>query len=77
MILLPLKKEAQQKFDEKKAQEWFFETEGLPYGYHNFLFGWMDTPRDNLPPALSNQLLPVVLAMVGEIKPKTIDVLFV
>jgi len=31
------------KFNEKAANEWFYETEGLPYGYHNFLYGWMDT----------------------------------
>ena len=24
----------------------------MPYGYRNFLFGWMDTPKDNLPPVL-------------------------
>lgn len=64
--------EAQLKFDEKKANDWFFETEGLPYGYHNFLFGWMDTQRDNLPPGMANELLPVILQLVFEIKPKVI-----
>jgi len=68
---------AQAKFDVEKAKKWFFETEGLPYGYHNFLFGWMDTQRDNLPPALSNELLPVVMQMVSEIKPKVIDTFFI
>jgi len=77
VILLPMSPEAQAKFDEKKANDWFFETEGLPYGYHNFLFGWMDTQRDNLPPAMANELLPVVLQLVSEIAPKAIENLFV
>lgn len=28
----------------KAAQDFFFRTEGLPYGFHNFLFGWIDVP---------------------------------
>lgn len=36
---LPLRPDIAEKFDEKAAQEFFFMTEGLPYGYHNFLYG--------------------------------------
>ena len=44
---LPLNAEARARFNETAAQEFFNQTEGLPYGYHNFLFGWVDTPIDN------------------------------
>jgi len=40
---MPLSPAAKAKFNEKAAQDFFFETEGVPYGYHNFLFGWIDT----------------------------------
>jgi len=40
---LPLKPEIRAKFNEQKAIEFFQQTEGCPYGYHNFLFGWVDT----------------------------------
>jgi len=34
--------------------------EHYPYGYHNFLMGWIDTPKNNLPPLLDSDF---VLAM--------------
>jgi hypothetical protein len=77
VVLLPLSPDAQAKFDEQKARDWFFETEGLPYGYHNFLYGWQDTPRDNLPPAMSNQLVPVVLQLVYDLLPTDVYNLFI
>jgi len=42
------------------AEQFFKEAEGLPYGYHNFLMGWIDTPKDNLPSLLDGNF---VLAM--------------
>jgi hypothetical protein len=65
------------KFNEKAANEWFFKTEGLPYGYHNFLYGWMDTARDNLPPDMPNEMVPIILSMVEHVLPKTIYNFFV
>ena len=40
---LSLTDEARARFDEKAALEFFLRTEGLPYGFHNFLFGWIDS----------------------------------
>ena len=41
VVLLPLKEEYRQKLDVDKANSWFNnEVEGLPYGYHNFIFKW-------------------------------------
>jgi hypothetical protein len=39
---LSLTKEARANFNETAAQNFFFKTEGLPYGFHNFMFGWID-----------------------------------
>ena len=50
VILLPLKEEYRNKFDNDKANAWFEnEVEGLPYGYHNFIYTWIDTPDKNFP----------------------------
>jgi hypothetical protein len=46
---VPLNEEKRTAFNETAANEFFFTVQGLPYGYHNFLFGWIDTPRDNFP----------------------------
>lgn len=69
---LPMRADIRAKFNETAAVEFFHQTEGLPYGYHNFLYGWIDTPRDNLPPILPNALVPVVFsAMEHFLKPTT------
>jgi hypothetical protein len=60
---MPLSAEARAKFNETAAIEFFKMTEGLPYGYHNFLFGWIDTPEDNLPPLMPPGLVPIVLSI--------------
>ena len=65
----PLSAEARAKFDEKKANDFFYKTEGLPYGYHNFLYGWVDTANDNWPPLLAKEFVPVMFKLVEDIKP--------
>ena len=65
------------KFNEKAANDWFFKTEGLPYGYHNFLFGWMDTVRDNLPSAMPAEIIPIFLGMFENLIPKSIFNFFI
>lgn len=64
------------KFNEKAANDFFFATEGLPYGYHNFLYGWVDTPSDNWPPLLSNEIVPVVFAVLEKVLPATAFMFF-
>lgn len=56
------------------AREFFYKTEGLPYGYHNFLFGWIDTPYDNLPPLLPTEVVPVLFQIVESFTPSTVDI---
>lgn len=64
-----LSDDARAKFDEKKAQDFFFDTEGLPYGYHNFLYGWVDTPNDDWPPLLAREFVPILFKIVEDISP--------
>lgn len=66
---LPLRADISEKFDEKAAQDFFFQTEGLPYGYHNFLYGWIDTAKDNWPPMIPNNGVPVVFSLIEKIDP--------
>jgi hypothetical protein len=68
---LPLRKDIRANFDNAKAVAFFNETAGLPYGYHNFLYGWIDTPRDNLPPLLPNEFVPILFSIVEMVAPKT------
>ena len=69
VVLAKLSPEARAKFDEKKANDFFFQTEGLPYGYHNFLYGWIDSANDNWPPLLAREFVPVMFKIVEDIKP--------
>jgi len=71
-----LSPEARAQFNETAAQEFFFASEGLPYGYHNFLFGWIDTPVDNLPPLIPPGLLPVVFSVLESFKPDVVDIFY-
>jgi len=40
--VLPLSDEQRAKFDVQKSREFFKKVEGMPYGYHNFIFGVID-----------------------------------
>lgn len=71
---MPLSPAARAKFNETAAHEFFNMTEGLPYGYHNFLFGWIDTPIDNYPPLLPAGLVTIVFSMIDKILPNVTDV---
>jgi len=67
---LPLSPEARAKFNVTAATEFFNKVEGVPYGYHNFLWGWIDTPEDNLPGPLSTQFLEPAFALVAKYEPQ-------
>jgi hypothetical protein len=73
---MPLSEEYRKKFNETAAQEFFFKTEGLPYGYHNFLYAWADTPMDNFPPLIPADLFTVVFSMLERISRNTTDIFF-
>ncbi len=67
IAILPLKKEWAAKFNEDKAWEWFRQTEGMPYGYRNFLFGWIDTVKDNYPSVLDIEFVYLVFRLLESV----------
>jgi hypothetical protein len=68
---LSLTEEARAKFNETAAQEFFFSTEGLPYGFHNFLFGWIDT--ENIAPLLPDGGITQVFSIFETLKPDIVE----
>jgi hypothetical protein len=76
VVHMPLREEYRAKFDVEKANAWFKTVEGLPYGYHNFLYGWVDSAEDNWPAVLGKDLVPTVFAMIERISKNTTDVFF-
>ena len=73
---MPLNAETRAKFNETAAQEFFFATEGLPYGYHNFLFGWIDTPVNNWPPLLPPGFMPILFSILEDFIPAVTETFF-
>jgi len=47
--MLILSDEYQQRFNDHKANEFFKSVQGLPYGYHTFIYEWIDADIGNLP----------------------------
>jgi len=62
VAILPLTEESRKKFNVTAGVEFFKKMEGFPYGYHNFLFGWLDTVDQNYPPLLDSNLVMVVFS---------------
>lgn len=61
IALLPLHPDLRSKFNETAAWEYAQSMVGLPYGYHNLIFSWIDTVSDNYPPPLDANLVPLYL----------------
>ena len=73
---LPLKKEYRDQFDMNGAFEWFKTVNNTPYGYHNFMFGWIDTLDTSYPPLLSSELLAPAFALVEYLSPSSAELVF-
>lgn len=65
-----LKDEWNAKFDEKKAWDWFHQTNGMPYGYRNFVFSFLDTINQNLPPLLDIEFIYMLSKIVAGVAPE-------
>jgi len=59
--MMRLRPEYQQKFNEQAAIDWFKTVDGMPYGYHNFMFTFLDTPNSNLPRPFTQSLFEVAM----------------
>lgn len=57
IALLPLHPDLRAKFNETAAWEYAQSMIGLPYGYHNLIFSWIDTIDGNYPPPLDAHLV--------------------
>ena len=70
VAILPMREEIRNKFDTDKAINWFLNgIEGLPYGYHNFLFGWIDTVDSNMPFAITHGHFEFLFTVLEKIYP--------
>lgn len=76
VVWLPLSEESAQKFNTETAKEWFEAHEGLPYGYHNFIYGWIDTEDENWPPLLPKMFVPILFDLVAKVIPDGINIMF-
>lgn len=75
VVLLPLKEEIRSKLDTTKAVDWFVNvTEGLNYGYHNFLLSWFDTKK-NLPVYIDLEVLLPLLGIFARISETTFNLI--
>ena len=76
VALLPLRPEVRAVFNETAVYEWFLTVQGMPYGYHNFVFGWIDTPVSNYPPILDPQTVIVGFGLVEVVLPSAIESIY-
>ena len=76
VVHMPLNDEMRAKFNETAAIEWFKGRQGLPYGYHNFLYSWIDTPEQNWPMILPKDLVPVAFAIIERFDKNLTDTFF-
>jgi hypothetical protein len=72
VAVLPLSDEMRAKFNVDAAAEFFKSLEGYPYGYHNFIFGWIDKPSENIPPVTTLEFLYVLLSALQRVIPAPI-----
>jgi len=61
------------KFDVEKAVAWFKTMENFPYGYHNFIYGWIDTPKDNYPTLIDADVAILLFSFLEKIITKGIE----
>lgn len=76
VAILPLKEEMRAKWNNTAAMEFFNKVVGLPFGYHTFLWGWIDTPEDNFPPLIPSRFIPILFELLSKFIPDEIDILF-
>lgn len=62
IALLPLHPDLRAKFNETAAWEYAKSMAGMPYGYHNLIFSWIDTIDGNYPSPLdANLVMHIIL----------------
>ncbi|KAK9673924.1 hypothetical protein RND81_12G199000 [Saponaria officinalis] len=69
IALLPLHPDLRAKFNLSAAWEYARSMDGLPYGYHNLIFSWIDTVDKNYPPPLDGNLVASVMSIWNQMQP--------
>ena len=64
-----MRKEIRDAFNVTAAIEWFKTVEGTPYGIHNMIFSWIDTPNSSFPPLLTPDLAAVIFSIIEKVDP--------
>jgi hypothetical protein len=72
VAIIPMKPEVRAKFNVTAAWEWYRSVEGMPYGYHNFLFTGIDTKYDNAPPLFDHDLFVAFISIMSNLQPNFI-----
>jgi hypothetical protein len=63
VAVLRLSPEYQKQWDNDKAVAFFKQVEGMPYGWHNFIYTFLDTEYNNLPRPVTPDLMEQVIGM--------------
>jgi hypothetical protein len=73
--LLPMHQKYSQHFDEDRYWAWFRTVQGMPYGYHNFLYTFLDTadPMKNLPKPIDTAVFTWFLTAMDRILPNSTE----
>jgi len=67
---LPLRANVRAQFNESSFWRWFNTVQGHPYGYHNFIYSFLDTfPSKNLPQPLDENTLTMFVTTFDRILP--------
>eukprot|EP01116_Phalansterium_solitarium_P019619 TRINITY_DN5556_c0_g1_i1.p1 TRINITY_DN5556_c0_g1~~TRINITY_DN5556_c0_g1_i1.p1 ORF type:complete len:572 (+),score=196.97 TRINITY_DN5556_c0_g1_i1:105-1820(+) len=64
VLHLPLSAASRAKFNVSGALDFFYSVEGVPYGFQNMLYSWLDTPEDNFPPPVTWQAAMVLFGLL-------------
>ena len=69
VTLVRLNEEAYAKWDQAAAETWFKSVEGSPYGYANYLFGWLDSIDGNYFKPFTKETLLSLMFIVDTVAP--------
>ena len=83
VVIAPLNPTMRAQFNATAAWEFYNGVAGLDYGYHNLLFGWIDTVIGNypcLPPnyeqCLTWDIVEILFGAIDRLAPSVGDILF-
>ena len=72
---IPLSDQRSAMFNETAAIQFFTKTQGLPYGLHNFLYSFFDTPDENIPLLIPEKSLPFLGSFMEYVDRNWTDIL--